>query len=169
MTLSAASWHLLISAPTGNMLTPALMINMLNDDGYSLRTWSARRGMRTGWSSPPAGEPSSLTAWVRTSYHSSPLCLHGLARVAYTDVCLHTHTHAILGQMCITTLPSACLRSQPDPAVRAERFIARNAGSYVALERVGLGWTKDGKLFVSGNGLAVLDVCPALKDMEVTG
>ncbi len=53
--------------------------------------------------------------------------------------------------------------------MHAERFLNRHAGSYIGLERLALGWTEEGKLFVSGSGLAVLDVCPALRDMEVTG
>lgn len=69
----------------------------------------------------------------------------------------------------MTTLLAAFSRSQSDLAVHVERFIARHAGSYVGLERIAVGWTKDGKLFVSGSGLAVLDVCPALRDKEVSG
>ena len=68
----------------------------------------------------------------------------------------------------MTSLLAACSCSQLDVAVHAERFIAQHAGSYLGLERVALGWSEDGKLLVSGSGLAVLDVCPELRDMEVT-
>ena len=85
-------------------------------------------------------------------------------------VCSHFQsTEFVLDQISMTTLLAACSRSQTDLAVHAERFIAQHAGSYVGLERIALGWTEDGKLFVTGSGLAVLDVCPELRDMEVTG